>query len=65
MTEQPSTNSLARKSVALGFVTSILLGNFWFIMELTGQKLPFWFGDAFIAVTAWILLSGLWMLLWK
>lgn len=41
--ETTSQHSLAARVTAIGFITLILLGNFWVIRAVTGSPIPSWF----------------------
>jgi len=57
--------SLAAKSVALGFIASILLGNYWIIQAIFHIELPLWFLNAVSAAALWTIVSGFWLLITK
>ena len=57
--------SLAAKSVAMGFIASILLGNYWIIEAVFQKDLPLWFLNAVSAAAVWTIASGIWLIITK
>jgi hypothetical protein len=55
--------SWATKSVAIGFIALTLLGNYWIVLVITGQKTPQWFHDTIVFTSLWVLLSGVGLLI--
>jgi hypothetical protein len=55
--------SLATKCAAVGFIAIILLGNYWMMLHITSSEIPALFYDVFLCVAAWVILSGVAMLI--
>ncbi len=53
--------SLAAKSVAIGFIVSILCGNYWIILAIFKKTLPLWFLNLVSVTAIWIIISGVWL----
>ena len=50
--------TMAAKSAALGFIFMILLGNYWFILNVTKSDIPNWVYNGFLIGAIWVIVSG-------
>lgn len=54
-----------RKATALGFIASILLGNYWLVYAVLGKETPSWFSIGAFGVVGYLLICMIGQLLYN
>ena len=54
-----------RKATALGFIASILLGNYWLVYAVLGMETPSWFSICAAGVIGFLLICMIGQLLYN